>query len=141
MRDRRYGSATARAAADAARNRRLRESGGMQVNLRLDPEHAGLLRQRAEAAGIAPTAMAGRLLKRILQEKSMKASSAWEHETLPTHPGWYAILFSWSEEEGLIPDAARWDNGWLREKGEVLFWNGPFDNEQSALTWSDEHDD
>ena len=67
MKDRRYGSAEARAAADAARNMRLKESGGMQVNLRLPAEHASRLKQRAAAAGIAPTALATRILIEYLR--------------------------------------------------------------------------
>jgi hypothetical protein len=57
-----YGSPEARYAADITRRTRLIESGGMQVCLRLPAEYAGRLKQLAAAAGIAPTAMATRIL-------------------------------------------------------------------------------
>jgi len=64
-----YASPEARSAADIARRLRLVESGGMQVNLRLDGNTADRLKQHAAAAGIAPTAMATRILIEKLGEQ------------------------------------------------------------------------
>jgi hypothetical protein len=76
----------------------------------------------------------------------MSDQKEWLFDDQPDEPGWYAIIKCWDPEEGLFPDAARWDGArWLDNRDRdvtapISQHAGPFESEATAGKWADDND-
>jgi hypothetical protein len=61
--------------------------------------------------------------------------SLWQSGT-PIEPGWYAILYTRSLDEGIFYTAVQWDGGWPSRMPTILKWAGPFESQASARAWT-----
>lgn len=82
----------------------------------------------------------GTLRKQVLI--LMDDSWIWYRDQLPSVPGWYATRECWDVEEGIFPNAHYWDGKeWVSiYNSGITYWKTPFDSEEEALKFSQEHD-
>lgn len=64
----------------------------------------------------------------------------WIFEGTPTSQGWHAILYSWSEEEGVFAGADRWTGAAWERGYPTLAIAGPFLSLGAAEAWARAHD-
>jgi hypothetical protein len=64
----------------------------------------------------------------------------WYYFKKPTKAGWYATTYCWDPMEGVFVGANKWDGSNWEESLPVGGHFGPFESEELAQAWAEEHD-